>query len=81
MLSKYLRDLKVCVDFLCLDFGVQVDGSRNPVDEVLLLKLQHYFATILLQLIVYMRTVYLIVSQLAIYFDFAHRPSTLDSRF
>ena len=81
MLSKYLRDLKVCVDFLCLDFGGQVDGSRNPVDGVLLLRLQYYFASILLQLIIYVRTVYLIVSHLAIYFDFAHRPSTLDYRF
>ncbi len=48
-LSTYLRNWKVCVDFLCLDFGVQVGGSRNSkivfaaVDGVFLLKIAGHF--------------------------------------
>ena len=86
-LSKYLRNSKVCVDFLCLDFGVQADGSRNPkiffsaVDGVLLLKIAGLFCGNLLQLIIYVRAVYSIVSHLENYFNFAHRLSRLEFRF
>ena len=83
LLSKHLCNLKVCVDFLCLNFGLQVDGTRNPmivfsaVHGVILLKIADYFAVILLQIITFVRTVYSMASHLEHFFDFqvAHRLS------